>query len=359
MSPARDYLPEAPRFSRRWWMGGLRTLFWVAIVTILIWVYADLEKTEEEDFRATVRLTTGNSQKLLLMSPVDVEVNFTLRGSRGSLEGLRKELNRRGLVIDYDVSGNYTSQDKAVTVETALQKTLSLSESGLSLKSASPSVIPMHLDSRIRTEPLPVEFKYVNATLLGEPKIEPARLSAFVAESRWKEVEKAIPDPAARKLITRTVDLRNAAAGTITREVEVLPAIAGVPGVVVEPERRTVKVTFTVDQPTDRKTLTVSVRVQSPPAWANDGTWEKFSLVVKTPLEWRKEITVSGSKEDLGKLKAADIDAYVVLREEDKKGGSWWSGEVRVRLPDGLQLELVGEAPKVQYRLEPHTPAAH
>ena len=111
------------------------------------------------------------------------------------------------------------------------------------------------------------------------------------------------------------------------------------------------------DQPTDRKTLTVSVLALIPPAWTSDGTWEKYRLVGKTPMEWRKEITVSGSKKDLGKLKAADIDAYIVLREEDKKGSSWWTGDVTVRLPAG-QLKLVGEAPKVQYRLEPHEPAA-
>ncbi len=357
MSPAKPYTPEAPRFSRQWWMGGLRTLFWVVIVTALIWVYADLEKTEEEDFRATVRLTTGNSETLLLMSPVDMEINFTLRGSRGSLERLRKELNNRGLVIEHDISGSHTPQDKVVDVETMLQKTLALSESGLSFKSASRKDIPMDLDRKIRTEPLTVEFKSVNATLLGEPKIEPARLAVFVSESRWKEILKAIPDPTDRKLITRTVDLQNAAAGTITREVEILPTVAGAPGIVVEPEQPTVKVTFRVDQPTDMKTFTISVRALSPPAWTTDGTWEKYKLVGKGPMEWRKDITVRGSKKDLGKLKAADIEAYIILGEEDKKGGSWWTGDVTVRLP-AEKLKLVGEAPKVQYKLEPRTPAA-
>ena len=63
---SRDYyMSEEPRFSRRWWLRGLRTLFWIALISVLIWLYADLEHSKEREFRATIRLNTGKSSSLV------------------------------------------------------------------------------------------------------------------------------------------------------------------------------------------------------------------------------------------------------------------------------------------------------
>ena len=356
MSLMKSYIPELPRFSRKWWLGGARNFLWVAVITLLIWIYADVEFTEEREFRGvTIKLNTGQSDNLILMSDSEVDVTFYLRGSLNSLERFRTKLNNAGSVIQYDVSQQFAAGQESVPIKDILHEALGISKDGLSFESSSPNMILIQLNRKIRIDPLPVRFKYTGATLLEAEKVEPPRVAVRVAESLWQKVMKAQPDPASRRLVTRTVNLENTAANEPTTiEAEIIPSIAGV---AVEPEQATVKVTFRISQRTARKALIITVFMQSPPEWYIDGTWEKYKPVWKTPLEWRKEITVSGSKKDIDRLKAKDIGAYVKLREEDKEG-SWWTGTVQVHLPEGLQVQIVGEKPKVQYKLELRQPAA-
>ncbi len=58
---------DLDRFSRDWWISGARTLLWVAVVTILIWVYADMRFTDRRTLLATVRLSTAPGSQLTLM----------------------------------------------------------------------------------------------------------------------------------------------------------------------------------------------------------------------------------------------------------------------------------------------------
>ena len=46
MIPTGRYRSESQRFSRPWWTEGFKTLLWVAVVTVLIWVYADMRFTD-------------------------------------------------------------------------------------------------------------------------------------------------------------------------------------------------------------------------------------------------------------------------------------------------------------------------
>ncbi|GAF97127.1 unnamed protein product, partial [marine sediment metagenome] len=83
---------DVPRFSRRWWGGATRTLLPVMLVTTLIWVYADLEFTDTEEFSAKIRLTVGKTNGLELLSGSELAVTFTLRGNRSGLDAFRGRL---------------------------------------------------------------------------------------------------------------------------------------------------------------------------------------------------------------------------------------------------------------------------
>ena len=47
-----------------------------------------------------------------------------------------------------------------------------------------------------------------------------------------------------------------------------------------------------------------------------------------------------------------DVQAYLVLTDDDKKPVSWWSRQVEVRLPQKLNLSLLGAPPTVTFKLE-------
>ena len=77
MTKIKLYTPSAPRFSLAWWAEGGRNFFFVALVTLLIWVYADMDVADKGNFQATVVLTTGDSADVELLPPREVEINFT------------------------------------------------------------------------------------------------------------------------------------------------------------------------------------------------------------------------------------------------------------------------------------------
>ena len=97
---------DVSRFSRRWWIAGLHTLFWVVLVTVLIWIYADMEFTDTAKIIATIKLDTGESGQLELLSRTELPVEFEISGSRSSLEDFQRELDEAGALLSYDVSRN-------------------------------------------------------------------------------------------------------------------------------------------------------------------------------------------------------------------------------------------------------------
>ena len=121
----------------------------------------------------------------------------------------------------------------------------------------------------------------------------------------------------------------------------------------IEPQTSSVRITLEVSQRTDTKNLPVSVHVLSPLSWSTDGTWNEYILVPKDPLEWTPNIQITGAREDLDRLNVQDVQAYIVLTDEDKKPiDSYLESKIIVHLPEGLKLNLTGEMPSVQFRLE-------
>ena len=145
MARDRYQSQEAPRFSRRWWTDAGKTFGQVAVVTVLIWVYADLEKTEEEKFGVKLVLHTGASGDLALldktgMSQMELEVTFTARGSRGGLNALRGKLADRASVISFDLSAAFAPGEHDVQIAEILARTELISKAGLTVRGASPPV---------------------------------------------------------------------------------------------------------------------------------------------------------------------------------------------------------------------------
>ena len=90
--------------------------------------------------------------------------------------------------------------------------------------------------------------------------------------------------------------------------------------------------------------------------WIEDDVWSTYQFVQKNKLDWTKEITVTGSREDLEKLTPDDIRAYIILSDDDKKPErKWWEGKVHVEFPPGLKVSLAKPVPPVVYWLGKRT----
>ncbi len=360
MSPPAPYRPSPERFSRRWWSEKGRMAFWVVLVTVLVWMYADMEFTETVEMSAAIRLTTRGKRDIVLQSERLVEVtSFEVRGSRAALERFRRDLNENGSILRYDVAEHYGPGRHTVPVTDILAQDPRIAELGLTVLSAAPSMVPIELDRIIEVPDIPVEVEFTGGTLPADqpPAVEPRTMTVRVAESDWKELILRVPAAEARRLRTAPVDLRTAPVGEeVVRLPAVVPEIAGVP---VTPSQPTVKVTFRVARQIHTKPLKVAVRVLTPANWAEEDFWKQYRLVRKDNLEWRPELTCQGAREALEQLSAEKVDAYVQLGPDDTRPvASWLTRRVDVRLPRALEIRLVGEPPSVSFKLEKRTAAS-
>ena len=116
----------------------------------------------------------------------------------------------------------------------------------------------------------------------------------------------------------------------------------------------------TLSRDTETKTIKVTVRLLVPPAWseADDTLLRDHVLEREVRDEWRPDITVRGPKTDVQQLNEKEVDAYVLLTEDNRKPvDSWLPGKVVVRFPKHLQIRLVGEVPDVHFRFVPRNAA--
>lgn len=344
------YSNQCPRFSRAWWIGAARGLFWVVVVTALIWIYADMKLSEQKTFTTTIRVVPREG--FVLESAERVEITFTVEGGRGALDRFGKALAEGEVTITCEVD----DKTEAPLVKDILIDNRDIREEGLAVVSASPGVLPARVDRIVTIPGVPVKLADpVGAILEGEPVIDPPKVTVRAADRQWREILRKMGPDEQPVLMTKRQDLSDKQPGKPIRlepDPEIVPVIKGV-SVSVEP--KTVAVTVSIRQRRATKTLTVGVQVQTPPTWAADETWNKFVLVGENGTnEWRKSITVTGPRTDLDKLDAKDVRAYIVLQDRHKQPSDTPDQEtVILQFPEGLNVEVSGKSPVVRFKLRP------
>lgn len=339
------------RFSGTWWLRCTHTLFWITMITILVWIYADVKYTDQIELKATLKLTTGESQKTL-HSPCEHLITFTLTGGQAALERFRSSLAQQESVLTLDISQDFTpGEDSTVETRKLLEKAAGLQKLGITIKNIQPPYIAVRLDSIIQIEGIDVELDSHGAELVSRPA--PQKADIFVSQSKWDKILAALGE-SKPVLKTKQVDLKNHPRGVQEITEKILPMIEGIDVSRVDPEKATFKVN--IINPTEAKKIRVRVQVLAPPAWgeeAEDSTWKKYGLVRKPASNWEPELQIDGLQKD---LVAENIFAFIRLTEDDKKPtGSWLSRDVVVVFPAEKNLKLVGPAPKVMFKLQKHT----
>jgi len=352
MARNRFYLPDATRFSRRWWLGRAKTLFWVAVITVLVWVYADMEFAIDVERVITLRLHTGMSKDVVLYPRRDVRLNVKVLGNQRSLDALQEFLARSGAVVSYDPSDRYMPGDHEIRTADVINRLAGVAQSGVTIQSVTPSHIDVRLVRAVRRE-VPVKAQVTGAT--ADLLVEPERVTVRAAQSAWSEILRKLgADGAPLVLATRPIDLKLHPPGE-PFEARLAETIADEP---VEADPPTVRITVSRRQLTKFADIPVSVQVMTPWTWGEDDTWPKYRLVGKESSEWRREIRVTGPVEHVRLLedenrRAELVTAYLVLREDDKRPiETWIEREVLVVFSQELKVKLDGEPPRVSFRLE-------
>ncbi len=340
---------EFPRFSRGWWASATRNFVWVGLVTLLIWIYADMEVADIEKITVTIRLTTSPSSRLMVLSEPEHRVSFKVRGPRAALERFTGKYDNSQ--IRFDVSKSYdVGKEQGIPVEDVVREAIpEIVELGLDVLSPAPATITgVDIDRRVQHE-VRVELVYINAELESEPT---ATVRVSAAESQWARIIAKDPSPVL-KTVPKDLGARKTGEA-ISVSADIVPLIGDVE---VVPDSKSINVTVVVKRRTGEKRIPVLVRVVIPVEWvAGETVWKEYRLKQQDPLDWRREILVSGPISDLDRLDPGRVDAYIVLTDEDRKPlDSWLTREVIVRFPKDMNLKI-SEAPTVQFKLEKLTP---
>ncbi len=349
----QHHMQDARRFSRTWWLRGLDTLLWVSVITILIWLYADIEFTASKEVNLTLQLVTEPGSQITLTSPAEHTMQVTLRGTQNALDRFEREISG-ARVLPCDVTGQFDPnqpEPKTISAEDLLNIASTLGERGIDVASARPATVRLAFQQLYKLPDVPVELVSTGAELLAQPAM--VKVDVLVsAEAREKFAGKAFT------LQTRSIDLSGLVPGkehTIQPEILKTVTVDG-ETFAVEPALKTATFVVKVKSRTETRELAIPVQILTPSGWAmqtalgGERTWGEYVLVLASSADWKLKLSLRGSPKDFA---SATVRAMVVLGEEDKKPtDSWLERDVVVLLPPGSSLELVGPAPKVKFRLE-------
>jgi hypothetical protein len=327
--------PPPRRFSREWYLEGLRTAVWVAIITALIWVYADIHFTKEEELQVT--LLIHPPEEMIVLSPSVIAVRLKVKGRKYVIDQFG------GTQLSYDPAEELQpGLHRDVSTIDIIRRLLDVRRAGLEVISAQPGRLDIHLDRLERVPGVPVVLDYPLAKVSGV-KLSPERVDLLVPASRAGQIVKE-----GLRILARVKPTGNLPVGEpVTRQVLL---VAPGPGCRLVPEA--VMATFTVSEQVGKKEFVVPVRIQMPWAWTADDSWSKYKIETKPGETRTRTIVVSGSPIDLEQLSAGTIRAYIVVTEQDKRPlESWSPGEVRVQFPDPRKFRLAEPVPPVNYRL--------
>ncbi len=345
-----------PRFSRRWWLAAGRTSFWVVVVSAMIWIYGDMEVTDEDTVSVTVRLFAGDRDRVVMLddnlnelSEQRIRISFQARSSRSNLTLLKQRLSNPGVLITYDVSQGREPGNHTIPAMDILQKTPHLEDLGVSIMSAAPAEVPVRLDQVVDRE-LPVTLQVEGGALTGVPELTAV---VRISQARWEQLERRTL-PRQRVLRTERIDLSARPPGQkVAIEVQIIPEVAGER---VRLQQRSLRIEAQVAPRETAKAeaqIKVGVRIQFPPEWLKRDIWKQYRFVTREDVRWA-EVVVEGPRDevDSAQRRPQDLDAYIILNDGDEKTENWWPKDVHVAFPAGLSGLKLKKVPSIEFRME-------
>ena len=350
-------------FSRRWWFSAGRNFFWLALVTVLIWVYADNEFIDTDRLSVTIRLTAGSAQTMVLIAQreekgaydeiehQDARLVFDVRGSRSSLTRLGRRIGSSNAVVPYDVATGRKAEVYKIDSREVIREALGLDKLGLTVLFALPAEITdVRLDQVVETE-LPVELEWQSAEF--EPLYDPPKASIRISKLRWDGIKaRTVEQQRVLKTERQPVTARKPDEEFPVDKAKIIPIVAGEQ---VRLMQDTVSLTARVPPQEVRRAEVKIPKVQmlTPPTWATDGTWDKFTVKPSDPTRWiNVPIKIIGAPKRVEQIEKEPgrIVAYVVLTEDDMKPTIGWRKKVVIYLPEGIRFD--GLPPDIELSIQ-------
>jgi hypothetical protein len=325
----------------------VRTILAVTVLTVAIWVWADLEQTGEGEEPVPVRITVPADYVLRSVSPEQVTVKF--KGPQGEIQKLlsspgdlvcRMDLPvadlKGGRVVLHARDGFKHWKERRIVVSEVRGEHDGVVDGDLILRA-----------DRMVEVPVPVKAKITGA-VEEDSSVQPDTVKARVTEAQAKIIEAATDEakPYAVAPIVITTMPQNP---KIEQEVRLEPRLGGADGILAAAfDPPTVKVTTRLKSTLTTKSLgRFPVLIAAPPEMLN-----RYRIIFQPEADRYVEVEVQGPAPDVERLNVRDVSVQLVLTADDKPDpASWLPGKpVVLGLPPGVKLTK--PLPTINFNLE-------
>ena len=323
----------------------LATFVPVALLSALIWFYADRISSKTGVEKLMLRVTAARNSDLLVQlvepNPGEnrVELEVTFSGPSGELELLRREIVGGRFAPEYVVKKDSLAPlvlDTREAVTSAMPRRFA----AIAVAEASPAEIKVAVDKMI-TVPLPVRVLR-GSIQTTDPAVTPATVNVELPRSAFESVR------ADERVVTVDIEerLRNRPEDQVIDEKFPIPQqpLGGHP-IATEPDHVRVQLQFQKQYVT-KEFKFARVQVRGPVDLLN-----AYDVSITLPNQ-QIAVVFRGPIDQIESLKPEDIVPYIILDEEDRTRTSTpFPREVRFSLPERARNVIVEEQPHVDFQL--------
>jgi hypothetical protein len=173
-------------FSREQLLSSLRSLVWVAPLTVLIWIYAEREQVEPATAQFPIEVRSGApGQVAHLADSRGGTVLATIRGPKAKVSQAVEAL-QAGAPVQVFVGGGRQPGFHDIEIPTLIEADPRLRDNGLTVIQCDPRLIRVEVDT-LREEQLDVKIRPEVAPLLnGPPLFDPPQVKVTAPASAFK-----------------------------------------------------------------------------------------------------------------------------------------------------------------------------
>jgi hypothetical protein len=135
-------------FSREQVISGLKSLAWVAPLTLLVWIYA--ERAQQDDGTTTVQVDVKSADpgRIARLVSRDRTVTAILKGPKAGLDEAARRFDVRvGMPVQVFVEGNRPPGTYEIDVLAQVQKDQRFTDNGISVTEVQPRLITVEVDA--------------------------------------------------------------------------------------------------------------------------------------------------------------------------------------------------------------------
>jgi hypothetical protein len=314
---------------------AIRTFLAVAFLTLVIWVWADLEQQTDETFFVPVEVQVPAGFEVAKVSPDRLKVK--VRGPSAEIRGLMEtgpgKPNRRVcrlLLTDPGKLAPGTVRVRAVEGFRHWDENRVVPLAVLTLDDKPLEDVTVEVEHLVQVR-VPVEVRVVGAVVKAAAS-QPAEVTATVSESRFQALA-----PAKRKAVAVVKVSALPPDLQIREKVPLELGLGGAEGVRAAFDPRIVEVTATIESASATKTLAqVPVAIAAPP-----DVLRTYDVVFQDESVLLVDLRVEGPRELVEPLTPGQVGLWLALTAADKpvEEGPWIGRVPQASgLPPGVRL---------------------